>query len=532
MTSEVPASGRLRDARLPVILTRIQRAKRTGVLVLNRNDQRKSIFIKDGDIIFAASRYQDDWLGEFLLKLGKITLKQYEAASAVTRATKKRLGAVLVEQGVLVPKDLYASVTQQVKEIILSLFTWIDGEYQFEEGALPSQEVITLKMSTANMILEGIRRITDFTRLRGELPSMDSVLQVTADPLVLFQDMKLSETERSVLALFDGRKTLLDVFEASSLPAFDTLKLIHFFHSVGLVEPSTGGRGPEAPDRPRTRAAESSKKQSSDGPSGRSEAGGAKAPGAGPKETLREAVHDPGPSAREESGPRDAGAIKEKIKKIQGAFESIGRLNYYEILGVSREAGRDEIKRAYFRLAKEYHPDRHFEAGMDSMTPMLEGLFRAITEAYDTLLMEGTRKEYDAEFTMKKFQGRKEEPAKGTANAAGFFSQGEQALKKGDLKAALYYFEAALKNTPDKGQYHAGLARALSRTHGKNRDAETHYKRAIELEPATVDYYLELGRLYKRSGMAQRALRQFEEALVWDPENASAKAEIKDLLAS
>ncbi|HEY5594696.1 MAG TPA: DUF4388 domain-containing protein, partial [Nitrospiria bacterium] len=166
----MPVSGRLRDQRLPKILTHLQRQKKTGVLVVRRNDQHKAIFIKDGDTVFAASKYQDDWLGEVLLKAGKITLGQYEKASEVTRSTQKRFGTVLVEHRVLTAKDLFWAVTHQVKEIILSLFTWLDGEYQFEEGPLPAQEIITLKMSTANLILDGIRRINDFVRLRNELP--------------------------------------------------------------------------------------------------------------------------------------------------------------------------------------------------------------------------------------------------------------------------------------------------------------------------------------------------------------------------
>ena len=47
MKGDLPASGRLRDRRLPEILTHLQRQKKTGVLVVHRNDQHKSLFIKD-----------------------------------------------------------------------------------------------------------------------------------------------------------------------------------------------------------------------------------------------------------------------------------------------------------------------------------------------------------------------------------------------------------------------------------------------------------------------------------------------------
>ena len=64
--------------------------------------------------------------------------------------------------------------------------------------------------------------------------------------------------------------------------------------------------------------------------------------------------------------------------------------NYYEILGVSRDASLDEIKKAYRKLAMEYHPDRN------KGSKRAENKFKKINEAYDTLSDEKKRAEYDA----------------------------------------------------------------------------------------------------------------------------------------
>ncbi|MEK7870872.1 MAG: DUF4388 domain-containing protein, partial [Nitrospirota bacterium] len=76
--TEIPLSGRLKDNDLIAVLRYLNRNKKIGVLNLNRNDQNKSIYLKDGEVIYAISKYIDDRLGEMLLKLGKITLDQYE----------------------------------------------------------------------------------------------------------------------------------------------------------------------------------------------------------------------------------------------------------------------------------------------------------------------------------------------------------------------------------------------------------------------------------------------------------------------
>jgi len=525
MDAQFPVSGRLRDQHLPRILVQLQREKKTGILAIGRNDQHKSIFIKDGDIIFASSKYEDDWLGVVLLKLGKISLIQYDQASQATQKTQKRLGAVLVEQGVLSPKDLFGVVTHQVKEIILSLFTWLDGDYRFEEGSLPAQEVITLKMSTANLILDGIRRINDLVRLRNELPPPDTILRITSDPLILFQDIQLTEPDRKFLLQMDGKSTMAQNFAASDLPAFDTMKLLTFFLSVGLVEigaadlqtePVTAVREAQgsAPS-PSPEAMTMDSESSPSGPPG--DTGVGRAPGSGQHGAVVE--------GREEIFRKDPQRALPTKDIIQAAYESLENQNYYETLGIQKGATREEIRRAYFRLAKDYHPDRHFQTGLENLTPMLEALFRRITEAYDTLLMESKRNEYDAGLVMGKTKNRAQDPADPSPEM--HVQKGQQALQNGDVKAAVYFFEAAIKAAPDKPNHHALLAKTLTRMPGRQRDAETHFKKAIELDPAGVDHYLGLGMLYKRSGMHQRARRQFEEALIWDPENRTAKEELK-----
>ena len=60
--------------------------------------------------------------------------------------------------------------------------------------------------------------------------------------------------------------------------------------------------------------------------------------------------------------------------------------NYYDVLGVNKNASQDDIKKAYRNLSKKYHPDKN--GGDDSK-------FKEINEAYDTLGDETKRREYD-----------------------------------------------------------------------------------------------------------------------------------------
>jgi len=65
-----------------------------------------------------------------------------------------------------------------------------------------------------------------------------------------------------------------------------------------------------------------------------------------------------------------------------------GRPDYYKVLGVDKKASQDDIKKAYRRLARKYHPDT-------SKEPDAENRFKAVSEAYDVLSDEEKRRQYD-----------------------------------------------------------------------------------------------------------------------------------------
>ena len=62
--------------------------------------------------------------------------------------------------------------------------------------------------------------------------------------------------------------------------------------------------------------------------------------------------------------------------------------DYYKVLGVDKKASQDEIKKAYRKLARKYHPDTNEDAGAEER-------FKEISEAYDVLGDEDKRKRYD-----------------------------------------------------------------------------------------------------------------------------------------
>jgi curved DNA-binding protein CbpA len=77
-------------------------------------------------------------------------------------------------------------------------------------------------------------------------------------------------------------------------------------------------------------------------------------------------------------------------------YRSLDRSDHYQLLGVSRDAEKKVIKRAYFDLAAKLHPDKYFRKKLGSFKFRMEAVFGRITLAQDTLTNADRRAEYDA----------------------------------------------------------------------------------------------------------------------------------------
>jgi len=152
-------SGKISFTPLVDVLEQLRQRKATGTLTVISGDVKKCIFIKNGQIVFATSTSSEDRLGEILVKTGKLKPENLEYATQLFKknAGLKKLGAILVENGLIASKDLFGGLKAQVKDIIFSLILLAEGDYQFEDS-FPS-DIIQLQFNFQDLIAEIIQRI-------------------------------------------------------------------------------------------------------------------------------------------------------------------------------------------------------------------------------------------------------------------------------------------------------------------------------------------------------------------------------------
>ena len=91
----------------------------------------------------------------------------------------------------------------------------------------------------------------------------------------------------------------------------------------------------------------------------------------------------------------------ERRWRILQTYHRLDRVGYYELLGVSRDADRKTIRRAYFELSKIFHPDTCFRRQLGSYKRKMEVVFQRLTHAYDVLSNPHSRAAYDAQLELQ-----------------------------------------------------------------------------------------------------------------------------------
>jgi hypothetical protein len=228
------AEGTLASRDFPNLIQALHGRRWTGTLTLTLGGVGKSVFIEDGRLVFASSSSVDDRLGELLLRRGSITLRQLTDA-ARGLGPGKRLGAVLVENGVLTPKALVRSVVEHTQEIIYSLFQWVEGRYRMQEGHEASAEAIQLRMSTPAVIMEGIRRVDSWSRIDRAVGGVNARYVRSADYEQRVGEAGLPAETLTLLTDLDGVLSVGEICDGSSLPDFEVCRVLWGYRLIGAV---------------------------------------------------------------------------------------------------------------------------------------------------------------------------------------------------------------------------------------------------------------------------------------------------------
>lgn len=461
-----PIKGQLGLHRLSDVLFGLQRQGKTGELEIATKAGIARICFKKGEPILPASTQGDYSAGDILMETGRITADQHKRSLEMAVKTGRRQGAVLVEMGYITASELAEGIYRQAERTIGDLFSLNQGRFTFNDG-LSESGVVALKLNVESLVYHGVKAIGDTDRIVKGCPPLDSVLYSLTDPHRVAGAL-LSEDDKSILSLTDGKRTVKDIIALSPLSEMATLKAVHILYNMQMVE-GTEDRDVNASGR---------QKNAGQDP---------------------EAELDP--------------AFLERIERLYRDARSV---DYYGILDVSISAPVSEIKKAYHRMAKEFHPDRYLHIESDTLKEKLHVIFSSVNEAY-------------RELTSPKGGDRtspapSDEPSRDVFNknlAATRFREGMRFYTASQYEQAATLFGQAIYLNDLDAEYHYVYAMALLKC-GKMKTAEEELKKASRLDPFNSKYTAELGHIYLDLGFKTRAKNTFQKALQFNASDQRA----------
>ena len=249
MATNFQYRGDLAETALPEILYTIDRFQVPGVISASRNGVVKKVFLREGKVVHATSSDREDSLGSFLQRSGLLSPEAFFEITLERERTEKRFGTLLIEHGILSPKEIFRSIRKQIESIVWSLFYWQDGEVHFSIGDFREAEAVRIYLPMRQVVLEGIKRAPNAKALVARLGRKETLFEPCYRTEELIETA-LDAGDMQLLALVNSKRTLYDICtQGPNAPAENgkvlyALQVLRLIKSIGVAE--------EASTEPRT----------------------------------------------------------------------------------------------------------------------------------------------------------------------------------------------------------------------------------------------------------------------------------------
>ena len=235
--------GLLSEKNILELLIEWHRSKRTGQIQVKRRQVEKTILMRTGAVLRAYSNIDNEKLGQILIKRNLVSSWDLEIALGQLKETNKRLGQVLVGMSAIKEPVLNNTLVSQTRDIIFSLVDWEDGEYEAKEIEDLDAEIYFDQLYTPELILQGMRRISNIVLLLRPMGDLQGDLQLSSDYLDKTRRVTLLTEEKSILALLNKQSSLKELIKSSGMEKLTVYRSVAALMAIDVVQQNNGAHG-------------------------------------------------------------------------------------------------------------------------------------------------------------------------------------------------------------------------------------------------------------------------------------------------
>jgi curved DNA-binding protein CbpA len=497
-------TGDFSQSPLASVLQVLHTDRETATLVCRNGDKKRALFFWRGQACDALSSVKGERLIDVLRTMDKIAEEQYQRVLDM-EGGHKTPAQLLIELGVLPVREVISYMRLQIIGVVMNLFEESTGIFKLMLGE-SRDGGFNVRVPVPEMLFSGVRRIRPAERLVGYLGALDRKAMVqpgaSLDP-----NLRLDESEQELVKMLRGKPKYRDLLELPGRSRVETAALLYALELVGYLAAGTGSGAKSTSSLRRARVDDLRRDE---------------------KEEARQALPRPDAPALDGAAP-----AAEAAQVDLAAYTNLEAMSWYEVLNVTSSAGDAEIKAAYFRLAKQYHPDRFF--GQEaSLVETARRIFEAQSRAYNTLKDPAQRHEYDKALRQGTAAARpdpqhpagSDEQRRGQVN----FRQAQQALEIKDYQAAVDALRRATESDPAEPRYWATLAEIQSRFPRWRTEAVSAIEQALKLRPDSPELSFIQAEVLFRQGDLDGAHRVLSRLVAQDSRTPRYRALLDEVV--
>jgi Flp pilus assembly protein TadD len=494
----------------------------SGQLALAADNKRYLIAFAGGAVVGAASPMASDAAVRVALTGGLLSSTQVADVSRRQAAAPQRDEIELIAELVrLTPEQALRLRRRTIAQRAARTFSIERGDFVVDDQ-LTLPRVAGSELDVRSVIYLGARQNLSEVRLEAELAQFGSWFRIKPDAINDVMQFGFVESDRPVIDQLLVGATLPEL-DATNVEPRTIRAMVYALVSSNVCELRGASRtGPPVPP-----------KSTADG------SGFMPAMPAKPDSIPRRA----GPTSRPPNRRRtDSAQASDVNKVIKQRIELLRKgVDHFTLLGVAMDARPDDVRKAYFALARQLHPDRLSALGIADETREAQRLFAEVNTAFTVLSDPKRRADYadiqrrGGEAAIRADQRKAELLATRLLEAEDSFRRGEMALRRDQLPEATAEFARAVELDPDEADYAALLAWvefcAAPDKLAAGGGTRTTLERAASMAPRAFTARFYLGRVERILGRDQEALRHFQEVLRLSPHHTEASTEVRVLEA-
>lgn len=228
--------GNLRDFTVTQVLNLINLAQKSGALLIKAGEQSARLVFDEGQLAFAQMGKNEGQLAQVLHRSEKINDAQLRTLQKrAANMNDKELGLLLINASYVTQQDILDSLRNYFTSIISQLFTWVEGEFQFDENERVPENRIGVRLALENFIMDGSRQLREWEQLKQEVPNLDMALSFTDRPGVNLKKVNLNVEEWRVVSYINPKNSIRQIAAVIQMQEIEIRRIVYGLLQAGLV---------------------------------------------------------------------------------------------------------------------------------------------------------------------------------------------------------------------------------------------------------------------------------------------------------